>query len=898
MDIRTRTIAAVSLVIFLLTALFLVQGISQHNQEINDHITHEQDQIDTIIGDITTYALTPYLSRIKHLTESHPEMIRAFAERDRQRLYGISSKELAILRAENPYFHALDFNLPDGTVFLRTQEPELAGDNILASRPLLKEVHANHATAAGFDIGKHGAMYWIAQPLFFAGKYVGAMEFGIPVRQLTDAIGQRLHTEVATVWDVAPWQKAVLVNEGFRTFSNSVLIDPDTQAFEQLPDNFDFTAAPRQRVEINGRTNLLHVSTVLRDYQGRIVGKILVLQDISGKVLHRRNFIVRSVLISALLLCVALGVVFLATRRLIGRLEECAAENRRAREEIQHAHDALEVRVTTRTSELATANATLRDEVAERLATEQKLEKQRQFLQGIIESLTHPFYVIDVETRTIVLANKAAYALTDRPHEGLTCHAMTHGRDTPCTGEEHVCALSLVRETGRPAMVEHFHCDHADGSGGYFEIHAYPLFDEQGKVKQVIEYNIDITERKKAEEERKAMWAQLLQSQKMEAVGVLAGGVAHDFNNILTAIIGNAQLAMLKADGSPEAVRKHLEQIMGSSNRAVGLVRQLLLFSRRPSGGEYGPVDINKAVQSILVMLQRLIGEDITVSVEATPGIWPVNTSEGCIEQMVTNLVVNARDAMPEGGKIVIATKNLGIDENLEKQIHNSRLGNYVVLSVADTGIGIPKENLPQIFDPFYTTKSAGKGTGLGLSIVSGIVAQHDGWVNVYSDLGRGTIFNIYLPANPFPEEESLAIGDAASQRRPPVQQTALAGGGRTVLLLEDEADVREVALRILEEKGFRVIAASDIDTARAIFGREGDALDLLFSDVALPDGNGVKLAQELLALSPGLKVLMTSGYPDHRSRLEMIREKKLHFIQKPYGVSELEQALAATLEE
>ena len=542
----------------------------------------------------------------------------------------------------------------------------------------------------------------------------------------------------------------------------------------------------------------------------------------------------------------------------------------------------------------AVVNVALQAEISERLLVESQLTEQREFLQSIIESLTHPFYVIDATTYSIVLANAAAYALSKRPCQNLTCYAMTHDRDTPCSGDDHLCALAMVKKRKKPVTVEHIHYDH-DGGGRYFEIHAYPLLDADGNVKQVIEYNIDITERRRAEEERKAMWAQLLQSQKMEAVGLLAGGVAHDFNNILTAIIGNVQLAMLKS-AAGHGGNSYLEQILTSSNRAAGLVRQLLLFSRRQADENFGPVDLNHATENILPMLQRLIGEDITISVDLAPGIWTINGDGGSIEQLLTNLIVNARDAMPDGGTIVITTKNLGIDQDLGRQIHNARLGDYVALSIADTGNGIAKKDLDRIFDPFYTTKPEGKGTGLGLSIVSGIVAQHDGWVNVYSEPGQGTVFNIYLPAVTGKEGRGEAMDAMAAWHD--ADRGEVAGDGRLVLLIEDEADVRKVAQRMLEAKGFQVMAAADSDTARKIFDREGHNIDLLFSDVTLPDGNGIKLAREFLARTPQLKVLITSGYPDHRSRLELLKERKLRFIQKPYGVMELDRALIATLSE
>ncbi|MDH5298601.1 MAG: ATP-binding protein [Desulfobulbaceae bacterium] len=889
MNVKHRTIAAVSIVILTLSGFFLFQGIRQHNGETARLLKEKEHHFATIVDDISRYSFLPYLTRIEHLPEAHPDIVKAFAARDRQLLYKLALDEYRTLRKENAYFHALDFNLPDGTVFLRVQNPELYGDNLLDSREILRHVHKSRQKAAGFDIGKHGAIYWIVQPLLYQGRYLGSMEFGIPARQITDALQKKLSCNVSLIVPTAAWKKANLIKDGFRDFGGYVLLTHDNPIFNQLPGGIDFNRQ-RQQVLLGNREYLIHTSIALKDFQAHPMGKIILLQDISRELAMKRQFIVRAAIIVALLLAVALAVVYLAINGLVGRLEQCARDSREAREELQNAHHDLEIRVRTRTNELADANAVLQEEISERQQAEKKITEQREFLQNIIESLTNPFYVIDADTHAIVLANQAAYSLTDRPRQNLTCHAMTHDRDQPCTGDEHVCALAVVKKTRQPAMVEHIHTDHQGGPRNY-EIYAYPIFDRHGEVKQVIEYNIDITERKKTEEEKKKMWAQLLQSQKMEAVGVLAGGVAHDFNNILTAIIGNVQLAMLKGGEAVDSIRGHLEQIGQSSNRAAGLVRQLLLFSRRQVIEDYVPVDFNQTIHNILNMLKRLIGEDVTISVELMPGIWKINADEGNLEQMITNLVVNARDAMPEGGEIVITTKNLGIDEDLEKQITNSRIGRYVLLSIADTGTGIAPGALPKIFEPFFTTKPAGKGTGLGLSIVSGIVEQHGGWINAYSDVGRGTIFNIYLPAI----NETLPIKQ--TEEREEHRRQTLTGDHRLVLLLEDENEVREITRRILEERGFKVLAVADIAAARNAFAAERDNIALLFSDVALPDGNGVKLAMEFLTQMPELKVLLTSGYPDHRSRLGIIREKKLRFIQKPYGLAELDQAIRGTLE-
>lgn len=890
MNTKNRTVITVSIVLLALTGFFLAQGISQQTTALEENLLKEERHIDTIVDSILRYSLVPYILRIQHIEVAHPEIIEAFANRNREHLYTTTSHEYQLLQQENEYFHAFDFTLPDGTVFLRVQRPDLHGDNITESRKIIQHVQRTQKTAAGFDVGKHGAIYWIAHPLFVKGKYIGTMEFGISAKQLTDAIRKRLQNEVTIAIYAGEWQKAILVQENTLKIGSYYLMTNGKSLYKKFPADVDFNKN-HQRVVLNDVTNLIHSRADLNDYSGTSIGKIIVLQDISRKLADKRNFIIKSLLIASVLAGTALIIIYLTIHRLVGKLEQYAEENRRAKEELQETHSALELRIDARTSQLAEANTILQQEITERSRAEKQNLEQQEFLKNIIESLTNPFYVIDAETYEINLANKAAYALTDRPHKGLTCHAMTHNQETPCTGDEHVCALDEVKRTKRPVRVEHIHCD-TSGDGHYFEIYAYPIFDRDGNVKQIIEYNVDITERKESEQEKNKIWAQLLQSQKMEAVGKLASGVAHDFNNILTSIIGNVQLATLKSEETTmPGIQSHLDQIAKSANRAVDLVRQLLLFSRKQTtDNEYPPTDINAAIQNTLTMLKRLIGEDITITTNLATDIGMVRADQGNIEQMLTNLAVNARDAMPNGGEINITTKNITIDEAHEKQLPKAQAGHYVVISFTDNGLGISQEDLPHIFDPFFSTKPEGKGTGLGLSIVYGIAKQHGGWVNAYSELDKGTIFNIYLPQTSALPEEAPTTEPAERERSP------LIGDNRLILLIEDEKDVREIALKILGDKGFRILAAEDIASARAIFNKEKNNIDMVFSDIALPDGNGSKLAEEFLAEVPELKILMTSGYPDHRSRLSDVHKQKLHFIQKPYGLEDLENAIQKTL--
>ena len=412
--------------------------------------------------------------------------------------------------------------------------------------------------------------------------------------------------------------------------------------------------------------------------------------------------------------------------------------------------------------------------------------------------------------------------------------------------------------------------------------------EANGKVKSIRSTIQDITERKRAEEEREKMQAQLIQAQKMESIGTLAGGVAHDFNNLLTTIQGYAQLAMMSLKES-DSFYENFKEIQQASVRAAKLTRQLLLFSRQQPMDLHS-ITLNETVDNLMKMLKRLIGEDITVQTDLDPNLWTNMADPGNMEQVIMNLVVNARDAMPEGKKITIKTENVDIDEGYCEIYKYAHPGKFVCLSVEDIGIGMDKEVIQHIFEPFFTTKGSGKGTGLGLSVVYGIVKQHEGWINVYSEPGRGSVFKVYLPAS------SVESKDETKEEVISIQDCH--GKGERILLVEDDDGIREFAKRVLFESGYVGFEAANAEEALNIFGKEKGDFHLVFSDVVLPEKSGLQLVEQLLSRKPELKVLLTSGYTDQKSQWPVICEKGYRFIQKPYGLTDLLRVVREVIEQ
>lgn len=408
-----------------------------------------------------------------------------------------------------------------------------------------------------------------------------------------------------------------------------------------------------------------------------------------------------------------------------------------------------------------------------------------------------------------------------------------------------------------------------DGSPIWILCSANAMFDENREIKWIDGVNEDITERKQLE-------IQLRQAQKMEAIGTLAGGVAHDFNNILTAIIGYGNLLKMKIE-EDQSLRYYLDPILSSAEKAAQLTQSLLAFSRKQII-RLQPVSLNEIVDGMGKLLLRVIGEDIELQIEQHDGVLLVLADRSQIEQVILNLVTNARDAMPEGGAISIETDRIMLTKELLVKHEFMRPGDYAVISVSDTGIGMDEDTRSRIFEPFFSTKTVGKGTGLGLSIVYGIVKQHNGDISVYSELGKGTSFRIYLPL----AEEGALRGDGYIVESPAV------GGTETILIGEDNDDVRRLAKDILTYGGYTVILARDGEDALAKFRENADRIDMLLLDVVMPKKNGKEVYDEVTQQKPGVKVLFMSGYTANIIHKKGVLEEGLNFIPKPLSPDRL----------
>lgn len=486
----------------------------------------------------------------------------------------------------------------------------------------------------------------------------------------------------------------------------------------------------------------------------------------------------------------------------------------------------------------------------------QELLQANSEMRAVFQALPDIFYRIDREGS--ILAVKAGAALD------FLCHPRRPGeklQSIPVPAASEVLTKALRRAVAEKGPTSVEYSLPAQGKDAFFEARFVPLLEQQ-----LIVIVRNISAEKRLEE-------RLRQSQKMDAIGQLAGGVAHDFNNLITVIRGNVSM-VLSSELSGDAAEDALEEAMRAAERAGNLTRQLLLFSRQQALRPRA-LDLNGVVAGVTKMLQRIIGEHIKLESRFAPGCLPVRADAGMLEQMLLNLAVNSRDAMPKGGSLVLQTEAVDLGaEDLSGGGGNRRPGSFVRLSVTDTGCGIAPEHLPRIFEPFFSTKAVGKGTGLGLATVFGIVEQHEGWLEVESTVDVGTSFQVY-----FPRLAAELVDGAAATEAPDVR-----GGSESILIVEDEQSVRVLMSRWLERKGYRVATAVSGPDALRLWREYGGAFDLLVSDMVMPDGmTGGELAERLRSEKPELRIIQCSGYTTEMQTGGLPREDGVVFLEKPF---------------
>jgi PAS domain S-box-containing protein len=560
--------------------------------------------------------------------------------------------------------------------------------------------------------------------------------------------------------------------------------------------------------------------------------------------------------------------------RLGSSLARAAAVLERRDADLRRASAELERRVAERTAELAGANQSLQSEISERTHAEEQLAELNQRLQAVIDASPLAILRMDLDGR-VKSWNRAAERIF-----GWAAEEVLDRRLPTVPGEDGRSFQDLLAEAASGESVSAVDMRRRRKDGRFLDTRLWtaPLRSSAGELRGTIGIIADFTEQRRLEE-------QFRQAQKMEAIGRLAGGVAHDFNNLLTIISGYGEM-LLAAVKDDEVARDAAEEVLKAAGRAGELAGQLLTFSRRQVI-QPKIIDLNVLIGNVQRLLARVIGEDIELRTLLAPGGANVKADAGQMEQVLMNLAVNARDAMPAGGNLTIETTEAQLDEHYARLHTGVTPGPYIMLAVSDTGTGMDADTRSHLFEPFFTTKERGKGTGLGLSTVYGIVKQHGGDIWVYSEPGHGSTFKVYLPA-----VESAAVANGPV---PPPPARSL--GNETVLLVEDEAGVRKLIRDILVAHGYKVLEAESGEGALSVVGGFGDRIDLLLTDIVMPKMSGWDLAEAMALLRPDTKVLFLSGYTNQVVVEHGVLEANAEFLQKPFTPETLARKIRTVLD-
>ena len=540
-------------------------------------------------------------------------------------------------------------------------------------------------------------------------------------------------------------------------------------------------------------------------------------------------------------------------------------ERKTAEQALRRAHDELEISVNERTAILTQAISQLEHEIEERKRAEEELRKSEENFSKIfqaspdliaITTLDQGIYR-DVNESFLRVTGYSKKEVIGRSSSDIEIWEKSENRD------------KIIKEIKEQGFVRNYEERYRTKDGSLRNMLCSCELIDVGDERCIISASKDITERKRLEGE-------LRRSQKMEAVGRLAGGITHDFNNVLTAIDGYCELTLLKVDDT-ELVRKNLVKIKEVKNAASALIRQLLAFSRKQTI-KHQVLDINSIVENMKNLLVRFIGEDIELKTDLDPEIGLIRADQGQIEQIIMNLALNARDAMPDGGVFAVSSSQEIFDKDSAQHHADLKPGKYVRLTISDTGVGMDEETLSHVFEPFFTTKEETKGSGLGLTTVYGIIKQSKGWISLKSEPGEGTTFEIYLP-------RTAKARDLSIKKK---ERLAPAGGIETILVVEDNTYVRDLTVTALKDYGYTILEAESGIDALNLCSEKGSSIDLLITDIVLPRMSGLQLSQRLEERYRDLRTLYISGYPEEVVAQYGVVDNGNNLLEKPFSPSTL----------
>ncbi len=846
MNEKHKATLIVTLLMILLALTLVWQGTNQHNTAFNLVMKAGEEELQSTLSVLEQYSFTPYKNRIQTLISSSPEIIQAFADRDRQHLYQAALPRFEALKRENTFFEIMHFHLPDGKTFLRVHIPDFYDDDLTDIRPMITAVHQQHKPLSGIEIGRSGPFFRVVEPIFNKGVYIGALEFGIFTHQTLDMLGQKHNLIFASFFNKEAMQKSFLFDKGqLREMDNFVLISHKKEIFDLLPPDLKAADSTRQ-IRLNGKSYIMHIKPIFKDYTGHEIGGIIVLQDISPFVDSKKTFFTKTVTLSFFLVLICFFVVYFYFNKILG---------------------------------------TLLTEIAERRKTEKALRTSESRFRLLVHDLPNIAVQGYDKERRVVLWNKGSELLYGYSHEEALGRKLEDLIIPPAMRDGVIEGINAWLDIGIVIPASELTLTHKDGHPvPVYSSHAL-IYKHQGEP-EIYCVDIDLRELKEAREKQTIMEQQLVRAQKMEAIGLMAGGVAHDLNNILSGIVSYPELLLMQLPAD-SPMRDPLETIKESGARAAAVVADLLTVAR----GVAKSTEIANPNKFITSYLQS--GEyaelsrrhpHINITTSLAPDLKNIRCSGVHIMKVITNLVNNAAEAIQEQGRITITTSLVTVEEYFAMD-HDIEPGEYCLLAVKDNGPGISPEDLARIFEPFFTKKVMGRsGTGLGLAVVWNTMKDHGGVVTAESS-AKGSCFNLYFPA--CDEESSL-----------PAEETELAhlhGNGETILVVDDEKHQRLIAERILTMLGYQVHTSPSGE--QAVNYLKDHKVDLVVLDMIMDPGmSGKETYSRIIKIHPGQKAIIASGFSESDAVKETLKLGAGQYIRKPYSLNQLGSAVHKAL--
>lgn len=865
MNPRLRAMVIVGGIIISLILLFLFVFIRQQKLVLSTAVENEEQSLKIQLELLQNQINQTYLSRIQSFATKKQDIMRVFAAGDRDKLLQLAQPYFEIFTKENKYFKTLFFITPDNKAFLRVHKPKLFGEDVTLISPLITESNRSTKSMFGFEVVRGGLQYRFVQPVFVDNKYVGVVGFGIDADWILDALHENIQEPLGLFFPGSMINKAVFLNKPYKKIGTSILFCAKDSVLQLLPQHLDLNLN-MQRLSIDGVSYALLKSGSLNDYNDDPVAGIVIAKNIERLVAGSNRTIVLTIIISLILLIATFFILYVSFGILF---EEIKILN----DSLEKSNKNLEHLVEERTTEL-------QQEVKKKSKAQLEALRAKEEWERTFDAVPDMISILD-EKHQIVRANKAMADGLDMPIEKLVhtkCYKSVHCMDEPPS----YCPHQQLLEDHQVHTTEVFE----ERLQRYLTITVSPLEDSDGNFFGSVHIARDITAQKKAEGERIVAEEKLQKAEKMEAIGLMAGGVAHDLNNILSGVVTYPELILMELS-SNDKLYKPIKAIQDSGKRAAAVVADLLTVARG--------VATVKEIASLNALVEEYFGSTefkklqslhpkVQIQSDLEDDIWNIQCSSIHIQKVLMNLTTNAVEAIDFEGSVLVSTANQHIDQ-ATASASSLNAGEYVVLTIKDTGSGIAEQDLKRIFEPFYTKKVMGRsGTGLGLAVVWNTMKDHGAFIHVDSD-DNGTIFTLCFPS----------CREGTIQKQIDTDFERLKGRG-TVLVVDDEEQQRDIAAQMLTKLGYIVEAVSSGEEAVEYCRKT--SVDLVLLDMLMEPGiNGLETYQQIIDFSPSQKAIIASGFSESSSVLDAKALGVGSFIKKPYSIAQLGKSVLKELE-